>query len=361
MEIDLPLWEGLLREDIQKDFPEAYQTWQTQPQDFFMELPGPNGLVKCFPVRSLYEQTQQFWQRILPLHQDQTLLIVAHNGVIRALIGTALGLGPECYKILRQSNCGIGVLNFSGNYGDPVQLESMNLTAHLGEPLPDRRAKDGVRLLLVRHGETEWNRLQRFQGQIDVPLNETGQGQAQQVAAFLKDVPLDFAVTSPLLRPKQTAEAIVQFHPQVQLQTDAGLKEISHGLWEGKLEPEIRQEYGELLQAWKTTPETVQMPEGENLQQVWDRAVASWNQIVENATSGSLGLVVAHDAVNKAILCHVMGLRPKDFWAVKQGNGSVTVVDYPHKLESAPVLQALNITTHLGSGGILDQTAAGAL
>lgn len=106
------------------------------------------------------------------------------------------------------------------------------------------------------------------------------------------------------------------------------------------------------------------MPEGENLQQVWDRAIACWNAIVASTAVSSTklktGLVVAHDAINKVILCHVLGLGPESFWSIKQGNGAVTVIDYPQGLVKDPILQALNITTHL-SGGVLDKTAAGAL
>ncbi|WP_017710998.1 histidine phosphatase family protein [Prochlorothrix hollandica] len=361
MEIDLPLWEGMRREEIKEQYGDLYRLWQEHPQQLTMTVPGAGGDRIVYPVQELYKQTQGFWRSLLSQHRDQTLVVVAHNGVIRALLGTALGTAPDQYKILRQSNCGISVLNFAGDLGDGVQLESMNLTAHLGEPLPDRKEKGGVRLLLVRHGETEWNRMQRFQGQIDIPLNANGHSQAQKAATFLKDVSLDFAITSPLLRPKETAEAIVKEHSGLDLATDDRLKEIGHGLWEGKLESEIQADYGPLLQAWKDSPATVQMPEGENLQQVWDRAVAAWQDIVTQAPDGSTGLVVAHDAVNKAILCHVLGLQPQDFWAVKQGNGAVTVVDYPKKLAAAPVLQALNITTHLGAGSIFDSTAAGAL
>jgi probable phosphoglycerate mutase len=119
-----------------------------------------------------------------------------------------------------------------------------------------------------------------------------------------------------------------------------------------------------LLRQWQVAPETVQMPEGENLQQVWDRAIASWNAIITSAALSSTelktGLVVAHDAINKVILCHVLGLQAESFWCIKQGNGAVTVIDYPYGLEKAPILQAMNITTHL-SGGVLDKTAAGAL
>ncbi|HEY9707482.1 MAG TPA: histidine phosphatase family protein, partial [Oculatellaceae cyanobacterium] len=134
--------------------------------------------------------------------------------------------------------------------------------------------------------------------------------------------------------------------------------------WEGKLESEIKQEYPDLLRQWQISPQTVQMPEGENLQQVWDRAVACWNGIIKSAklsdTELKTGLVVAHDAINKVILCYVLGLSPASIWCIKQGNCAVTVIDYPHGLEKAPILEAMNITTHL-SGGVLDKTAAGAL
>jgi len=68
---------------------------------------------------------------------------------------------------------------------------------------------------------------------------------------------------------------------------------------------------------------------------------------------------VAHDATNKTLLCHILGLPTDNFWNFRQGNGAVSVIDYPSGLNGVPVLQAMNITTHLG--GVLDKTAAGAL
>jgi phosphoserine phosphatase len=359
LEIDLPLWAGMAKADVKAQYPEEQRLWKASPEKFFMAITGPDGQPhKHYPVLALFEQSRQFWQRVLAQNPGKTLLIVGHNGILRSLLSTAIGLQPSQYQLLRQSNCCINVLNFSGGLDDAVQIESLNVTAHLGDPLPTQPQK-GKRLVLVRHGETEWNRMQKFQGQIDVPLNDNGRAQAAAAGEFLKDVPIDYAVSSPLFRPRQTAEGILAHHPGVEMRFLPGLMEIGHGLWEGKLEPEIAAEYAAELAAWKTKPETVQMPEGENLQQVWDRSVADWQSIVDTAPDGSTGLVVAHDAVNKVILCHILGLQPKDIWAVKQGNGAVSVIDYVDGPNGAVTVQALNITSHLG--GVLDKTAAGAL
>ncbi|MEM9541257.1 MAG: histidine phosphatase family protein [Cyanobacteria bacterium P01_E01_bin.42] len=364
-EIDLPLWEKLGKQETIEKFPEDYRCWKQRPHEFKMRVSSPDGEQDHFPVLSLYEQAQQFWQEAIAQHQGQTILIVAHNGINRCLILSAIGIPPERYHTIQQSNCCINVLNFSGDFGDAVQLESLNQVSHMGIVLPPARPPKlpALRLLLVRHGETEWNRMSRFQGMMDIPLNENGKEQARKAAEYLKDVHIDFAVTSSLLRPKETAEIILQHHPNVPLESDDLLKEIGHGLWEGKLESEIKAEFGELLQQWKDSPETVQMPEGENLQQVWDRAIAAWNKIVQtksNASEPKVCLVSAHDAINKVILCYLLGLKPKNFWNIKQGNGAVSVIDYPDGLEGLPVLQTINLTTYLGSG-ILDRTAAGAL
>ncbi|MFM6188567.1 MAG: histidine phosphatase family protein [Planktothrix sp.] len=368
MEIDLPLWAGMERQAVVEQFSDEYQAWQERPHEFMMRVPTPEGEKQHFPVLALFEQAKQFWREILSCHQNQTVLVVAHNGINRCLVATALGIEPQFYQALQQSNCGISILNFTniipGELPKPadVQLESMNLTTHVGHKLPSLRpGHQGPRLLLVRHGETEWNRMGQFQGQIDVPLNDNGREQARKATEFLKDIKIDVAVTSPMARPKETAEIILQEHPGIELQFEPEFCEISHGLWEGKFETEIEQLYPGLLQEWKTAPQTVQMPEGENLQQVWQRSLMAWKQIVATYNHQSVTiLVVAHDAINKALLCQLFNLPPDHFWNFKQGNGAVTVIDYPHGIEGLPVLQASNITSHL-SGSILDKTAAGAL
>ena len=363
LEIDLPLWETLLNTEVREKYATEYRAWKERPHELKMLLPQPDGSqTEFFPVLNLYAQATTFWQGILPQHQDQTILIVAHNGINRALISTALGIPPHMYHSVQQSNCGVTVLNFSGKWGESVQIESLNQTSHLGQNFPTPRPHNqGPRFLLIRHGETDWNRAGKFQGQIDIPLNDHGRNQASLAAEFLKTVPIDFAFTSTMQRPKETAEIILKQHPGVELLEDADLREIGHGLWEGKFESEIDAEYPGELERWRTQPEDVQMPEGEHLKDVSIRAIAAWQKLLAQVGNQTqTGIVVAHDATNKVLLCHLLGLSLADFWKIKQGNGAVTVIDYPEGIEGQPVVQALNITSHL-SGGILDQTAAGAL
>jgi phosphoserine phosphatase len=363
LEIDLPLWETRLNTEVREKYATEYRAWKERPHELKMLLPQSDGSQKeFFPVLSLYAQATTFWQGILPQHQDQTILIVAHNGINRALISTALGIPPHMYHSIQQSNCGVTVLNFSGKWGESVQIESLNQTSHLGQNFPTPRPHNqGPRFLLIRHGETDWNRAGKFQGQIDIPLNDHGRNQASLAAEFLKTVPIDFAFTSTMQRPKATAEIILKEHPGVELLEDEDLREIGHGLWEGKFESEIEAEYPGELERWRTQPEHVQMPEGEHLKDVSIRAIAAWQKLLTQVgNTTQTGIVVAHDATNKVLLCHLLGLSLTDFWKIKQGNGAVTVIDYPEGIEGQPVVQALNITSHL-SGGILDQTAAGAL
>ena len=363
LEVDLPLWENMTKADVASQFPDQYRCWHDRPHELAMTVESSSGPVEHYPVASLYAQAQRFWQNLLAESDGQTLLIVAHNGINRCLLMSAIGMPVSHYQRIQQSNCNINVLNFSGTWGQPVQLESLNQTAHMGIPLPSPRSdKNRLRLLLIRHGETQWNRESRFQGIRDIPLNDNGKAQAQQAAEFLKDVEINLGISSPMARPKETAEIILQYHPDVTLDLQPDLTEICHGLWEGKLESEIEADFPGLLQQWKDCPETVQMPEGENLQQVWDRAIACWQDRVKFYSQGegsTVGIVVAHDAINKVILAHLLGLTPAHFWNIKQGNGGVSVIDYPQGLDKPPILQAINLTSHLGS--VLDKTAAGAL
>jgi len=361
LEIDLEPWSGLSRDELRERFPQEEATWRQAPHT--LELLRADGSTYR-PLADLMDQAGAFHRLLIERHagflaaEDATVLVVAHNAILRCLILSLLGLGAEGFRRLRVDNGSISVLNLSeGPAGLTTQVESLNGVAHLGTPLPT--AAGGTRLLLVRHGETDWNRQGRFQGQIDIPLNSNGRAQAEAAGSYLAPVPIDRAYSSVMARPRQTAEAILASHPGVPLTTTRGLVEIGHGLWEGQLEEEIAAHWPQLLADWKRAPHTVAMPEGETIHAVWERALHSWDQIAGSLGAGETALVVAHDAVNKTILCALLGLTAANIWAIKQGNGGVTVIDYPQGGTGTPVISAMNLTSHLG--GVLDHTAAGAL
>ena len=357
LEVDLEPWSGQTIDELMQGSTEAYKIWKQRPME--LELQRRDGS-SYKPLPELMEQARGFITTLLERHPatgNDTVLVVAHNAILRCLMLVLLGEPDHGFRRLRVDNTSLSVFNIRpGDNGPQVQIECLNSTTHL-QPLPEKGKN--ARLILVRHGETDWNKAGRFQGQIDIPLNENGRRQAAAARDFLKDIPIDRAWSSTLSRPTETAQIILEAHPDVPLTQIDGLVEIGHGVWEGKLESEIREDWSELLDTWKRAPETVQMPEGETIQDVWARSVRSWGEIAGELKPEETVLVVAHDAVNKTILCDLLGLTPADIWAVKQGNGGVTVVDIAADPGQPAVVTCLNLTSHFGS--VIDRTAAGAL
>ena len=184
-----------------------------------------------------------------------------------------------------------------------------------------------MRILLARHGETAWNAEGRYQGQEDIVLSAVGEAQARALGERLKNVPIDRAVASPLSRARRTAELALGPERVDLLTTDAGLMEIAHGQWEGLLASEIRERDPERLRAWRESPHEVLMPEGESLQHVLDRAWPALERAGAGLSADDTLLVVAHDAVNRVLLCRVMGLPLQQLWSFRQAPTTLNLLE----------------------------------
>ena len=186
-----------------------------------------------------------------------------------------------------------------------------------------------MRVLLARHGETPWNAEGRYQGQIDIPLSEVGERQARSLGERLRDVAITRAVASPLARARRTAELALGETRASMLGFDDGFKEIGHGEWEGLLAAEIRERDPSRLQAWRDTPESVLMPGsgGESLQHVIDRAWPALARACAGLGDDDTLLIVAHDAVNRVLLCRILGLPLSRLWSFRQAPTTLNLLE----------------------------------
>ena len=163
-----------------------------------------------------------------------------------------------------------------------------------------------MRILLARHGETPWNAEGRYQGQEDIALSPVGETQARALGARLREVRIDRAVASPLSRARRTAEFALGDARAAMLATDAGLMEIAHGEWEGLLAGEIRERDPERARAWPAL----------------ERAC-------DGLDDGDTLLLVAHDAVNRVLLCRILGLPLSRLWGFRQAPTTLNLLEGP--------------------------------
>ncbi|MBB6573028.1 histidine phosphatase family protein [Xanthomonas arboricola] len=184
-----------------------------------------------------------------------------------------------------------------------------------------------MRILLARHGETPWNAEGRYQGQIDIPLSPVGEGQAAALGARLQSLEITRAVASTLSRAQATAKLALGSARESLLQTDADLQEIAHGEWEGLLASEINDKDPARLRAWRDEPDTVLMPGGESLRQVLDRSWRGLARAAEGLGADDTLLVVAHDAVNRVILCKILGLPLSRLWTFRQAPTTLNLLE----------------------------------
>ena len=183
----------------------------------------------------------------------------------------------------------------------------------------------GQRILLIRHGETEWNRLRRFQGHSDLPLNSKGNSQAQALAQALKNVAINAMYSSPLKRSVETARLIGEFHPSIPLIKESGLKEMNLGEFEG-IEAQLWAErHQEFRKAWNENPADLAMPGGESLREVQLRASDTFERISESHAPDSTLLICSHNFVIVSLLCFASKTPLNQFREFRQDTAALNI------------------------------------
>ena len=197
-----------------------------------------------------------------------------------------------------------------------------------------------MQLILIRHGETLWNKEGRIQGTSDIELSTVGIEQARLLALSLKDQPLGAIHASPLKRALQTAEIINEFHRK-EIQTHQDLMEMDQGDFEGFSFKELMARQKEFLNKWIADPASVQMPNGESLAQLQERA---WRALETIISKEENALVVAHNFTIAAILCRIRKISLSEFRSTCVGTASKTIVLLQ---DGEAVIEALNDRSHL--------------
>ena len=201
-----------------------------------------------------------------------------------------------------------------------------------------------TRILLIRHGQTEWNRIERFRGQIDVPLNGTGRRQAEALATRLADSPIAAVYAGPLSRARDTAKPIADALG-LPVQVLDGFLDINYGAWAGLTPQEAAERDPEMARLWRTAPHRVRPAGGESLDDIRERALASVSRVIEEHPD-DIVVAVGHQVVNKVLLCAIIGLDNTHFWRIRQDNACLNILEYR---DGVFEIVTLNDTCHLTS------------
>ncbi len=196
-----------------------------------------------------------------------------------------------------------------------------------------------TQFIFVRHGQTDWNKDDRFRGRADIPLNDVGVEQARRVAARLEKIPIAAVYASPLGRTMRTAEIIAEPHG-LKIEPREELLDFDYGEWQGKLPSEVDPIQYAL---WKTQPDRVQFPRGESLSQARAR-VMMLIETVSQAHPDETILLVSHDIVAKILLCALLGLDNNSIRRFQQDNAAINRFDLK---EGQVLIHAVNETMHL--------------
>ena len=201
-----------------------------------------------------------------------------------------------------------------------------------------------LKILLVRHGQTEWNDVSRFQGSTDVPLNETGLAQAEKTARRIEGWPVDAVYTSPLTRSRQTADIIAARYRKSPVVMD-DLTEINFGSWEGFYFNKLLEKKDESLLKWIADPFFQTPPGAENWDSIRQRAERAVNSVLGSGYKNIV--IVSHGGIMRALLVTFLGFDPHTVWKIRSTNCSLTGIEVR---EHETMLAFSNDDLHLKEG-----------
>lgn len=187
-----------------------------------------------------------------------------------------------------------------------------------------------MEIYIVRHGETLWNKEKRLQGRADIELSDYGRELAAITGKNLMDTRIDVIYSSPLIRAYETA-CLIRNGRNIDIITDDRLRELSFGCYEGENFSELIRDENLTFRYFFKHPELyVPGPEGESLEHITERAGSFMHEVIEPlAGTCTRVMIVAHGALNKAVMSYVKKHDISQFWSGGlQQNCNVIILDY---------------------------------
>ena len=200
-----------------------------------------------------------------------------------------------------------------------------------------------MKLILIRHGETEWNKQRRIQGcRSDTRLSQKGLEQADRLAAALRKERIDAIYASPMKRASETAQIIAEAC-KLQVHVFNELREIDAGELDGLFERELTGLYETAWKEFRNGNASTPLPGGESLQDVQKRTSWAIDRMLEKHIDGTV-VVVAHLLANLAMVCQALGINLGQIARFKQAPASITILELTTQGNS---LFLFNDTCHL--------------
>jgi len=203
-----------------------------------------------------------------------------------------------------------------------------------------------TKILLIRHGETAWNRGNIFRGVYDIPLNENGRDQAKQLGIAAAQRHVDAAYTSPLSRAVETGRLMLESHG-IEPAVCPELTDFNYGDWTTLEDSQVAEKWPEEHARWKAQPHTLRVPGGNTLQEVFDTAFGAVEQIARKHDGQTVALF-AHRVVNKLLVLAMLSLGLERFPFIRQDNCSLNEFD---RVSDGYIVICLNDTSHLRQAG----------
>jgi len=173
-----------------------------------------------------------------------------------------------------------------------------------------------TRLIIVRHGRTEWNRVERFRGRADIGLDEVGMKQAESAAKRITGWPISMIYSSPLRRASTTAEVIAD-RVGLKLRLMPGIIDIDYGVWQGLSTEEVVARDSRLYSQWIESPNKVKFPGGESFAEVRERVASAVNGLIQQHPKETV-VLVSHKVICQILILSLLGLDNSHFWQITQ-------------------------------------------